>query len=387
MECTLRGIFQEHFEAYAGRHRLPAYVHRAAYWIARCRTAELGGHLRRCPQGHSERAFYNSCHQRICPQCQGLATERWLERQRARLLDGAHHHLIFTIPHELNALWCWNRATMAKLLFGAVRETLMELLGDPRHLGAQPAFLAALHTWGRSLSLHPHVHVLAADGGLSAEGAWVKPRRSHFLPARVLMLLFRGKVLAALRHAIEHRTLRRPPDLPHARCAALLNRLGRKKWNVHIRARYAHGQGVAAYLARYLKGGPLKNTQLLPAVSGAVRFRYRPHRDEDDCSSDPVVMRLTPEAFLARYLAHLPQPGLQSVRGYGLYGSRAGARLDRARAALGQPPVPEPEPLTVEAFLARFERTPAADTCVRCGARLRFVPLINHGPAPPPALH
>jgi len=181
--------------------------------------------------------------------------------------------------------------------------------------------------------------------------------------------------------------LRRPPDLPHARCAALLNRLGRKKWNVHIRARYAHGQGVAAYLARYLKGGPLKNTQLLPAVSGAVRFRYRPHRDEDDCSSDPVVMRLTPEAFLARYLAHLPQPGLQSVRGYGLYGSRAGARLDRARAALGQPPVPEPEPLTVEAFLARFERTPAADTCVRCGARLRFVPLINHGPAPPPALH
>jgi hypothetical protein len=156
---------------------------------------------------------------------------------------------------------------------------------------------------------------------------------------------------------------------------------------VHIRARYAHGAGVAAYLARYLKGGPLKNTQLLPAVSGAVRFRYRPHRDEDDPASDPVVMRLTPEAFLARYLAHLPQPGLQTIRGYGLYGSRAGARLDRARAALGQPPVPEPEPLTVEAFLARFERTPAADTCVRCGARLRFVPLINHGPAPPPALH
>ena len=276
MECTLRGIFQEHFEAYARRHRVPAYVHRAAYWIARCRTAELGGHVRRCPEGHTERAFYNSCHQRICPQCQGLATERWLERQRARLLGCAHHHLIFTIPHELNALWCWNRAPMAKLLFGAMRETLMELLGDPRHLGAQPAFLAALHTLGRSLSLHPHVHVLAA-----------------------------------LSHAAEHRALRLPPDLSRERCAALLNRLGRKKWNVHIRARYAHGAGVAAYLARYLRGGPLKNTQLLPTVSGAVRFRYQPHRDEDDPASDPVVMQLTPEAFLARYLAHLPQPGLQ----------------------------------------------------------------------------
>ena len=387
MECTLRGIFQEHFEAYARRYRVPAYVHRAAYWIARCRTAELGGHLRRCPEGHVERAFYNSCHQRICPQCQGLATERWLERQKARLLGCAHHHLIFTIPHELNALWCYNRAAMAKRLFGAVRETLMELLGDPRYLGAQPAFLAALHTWGRSLSLHPHVHVLAADGGFTADGAWMAPRRSHFLPARVVMLLFRGKLLAALREGVERRGLRLPPDLSRERFTSLLNRLGRKKWNVHIRARHVHGAGVAAYLARYLKGGPLKNTQLLPADDGGVRFRYAPHRDEDDPSSDPVVMTLTPDAFLARYLTHLPQPGLQSVRGYGLYGLRAGARLDRARAALGQPPVIEPTALTVEAFLARFDRTPAADTCPRCGARLRFLSLPAHGPAPPPAPH
>ena len=384
MECTLRGIFQEYFEQYARRHRMPAYVHRAAYWISRCRTAELGGHVRRCPEGHVERAFYNSCHQRICPQCQGLATERWLSRQKARLLGCAHHHLIFTIPHELNALWCWNRASMAKLLFGAVRETLMELLGDPRYLGAQPAFIAALHTWGRSLSLHPHVHVLAADGGLDEHGAWVKPRRSHFLPARVLMTLFRGKFLAALRQAIERSRLRLPPDLSRERFASLLNRLGRKKWNVHIRARYAHGQGVAAYLARYLKGGPLKNTQLLPAAGERVRFRYRPHRDEDDGAEESVVLDLTPEAFFARYLAHLPQPGSQTVRGYGLYGQRAGERLDQARATLGQPPAIEPAPLGVEEFLARFKHTPAAAHCARCGARLRFVPLIPHGPAPPP---
>ena len=295
----------------------------------------------------------------------------------------AHHHLIFPIPHELNALWCWNRAPMAKLLFGAVRETLMELLGDARYLGAKPALLAALHTWGRSLSLHPHLHVLAADGGLDEHGAWVKPRRSHFLPARVLMMLFRGKFLAALRRSIEHRALRLPPDLSRERFASLLNRLGRKKWNVHIRARYAHGQGVAAYLARYLKGGPLKNSQLLPAAGERVRFRYRPHHDESDGADESVLLDLTPEAFLGRYLAHLPQPGAQIVRGYGLYGQRAGARLDRARAALGQPPAIEPAPLAVEDFLARFDRTPAAATCALCGARLRLVPLLAHGPAPP----
>jgi len=387
MECTLRGIFQEHFEAYAQRHRLPLYVHRAAYWISRCRTAELGGHVRRCPAGHVERAFYNSCHQRGCPQCQAMATESWLERQRARLLACAHHHLIFTIPHQLNVLWCWNRAPMASLLFDAVRAVLIELLADPRYLGARPAFLSALHTWGRSLSQHAHLHVLAADGGLDDSGAWVRPRRSHFLPTRVLMRLFRGKLLAALRQGIERGELRLPPDSSRERYMTLLNRLGRKKWHVYIRARYAHGQGVAAYLARYLKGGPLKNTQIVSADHAQVRFRYTPHRDEDDGGGEAIVMTLSPEAFLDRYLTHIAPPRLQCVRGYGLYGQRQRAALDQARAALGQTPVEEPEPLSAPQFLARFGQTPEGARCPRCGSILVFASALPHGTGPPPTLH
>ena len=130
--------------------------------------------------------------------------------------------------------------------------------------------------------------------------------------------------------------------LGRERFVSLLNRLGRKKWNVHLRARYAHGEGVAAYLARYLKGGPLKNAQLLAAEAGCVRFRYRPHRDEDDAGAEVLTLSLVPDAFLARYLAHLPPPGAQTVRGYGLYGQRTGALLDRARAALGQAPSKNP---------------------------------------------
>jgi len=316
-----------------------------------------------------------------------MATEAWLERQKARLLGCAHHHLIFTIPHQLNALWCWNRAAMAQLLFDAVREVLVELLGDPKYLGAKPAFLSALHTWGRSLSLHPHVHVLIADGGLDDNGAWMRPRRSHFLPARVLMLLFRGKFLAALRAGIERAQLRLPPDLSRERFSSLLNRLGRVKWNVRLCTRYAHGQGVAAYLARYLKGGALKNTQLVSADAACVRFRYTPHREENEGASQPMLMTLSPEAFLERYLTHIAPPRLQTVRGYGLYGQRLGAALDQARAALGQAPVEEPEPLSAPQFLARFGQTPEAARCPRCGSILVFASALPHGTGPPPTLH
>jgi hypothetical protein len=387
MECTLQGIFQSHFEAYAAQHRLPLYIHRAAYWISSCRTVALGGHVRKCPAGHVERAFYNSCHQRGCPQCQAMATESWLERQRARLLACAHHHLIFTIPHDLNALWRWNRAAMAKLLFGAVRETLVELLADAKYLGATPAFLSALHTWGRSLSLHPHVHVLIADGGLDDNGAWVRPRRSHFLPARVLMMVFRGKFLAALREGVACAQLHLPPDLSRERFTSLLNKLGRVKWNVRLCARYAHGEGVAAYLARYLKGGALKNTQIVATGQDCVRFRYTPHRDEGEGGGEPMLMTLSPEAFLDRYLTHIAPPRLQSVRGYGLYAQRQGERLDRARRTLGQAPVEEPKPLSAVDFLARFRQLPDVARCPRCGSILLFASAIAHGPAPPRILH
>ena len=381
MECTVRAIFQQHFESYARSHRLPVYVHRAAYWLSHCRTAALGGHVRRCPEGHVEQIWYNSCHQRICPQCQALEIERWLERQRARLLCCAHHHLIFTIPHELNALWCYNRAALAQLLFGAVRAVLTELLVDPRYAGGRGAFLLGLHTWSRTLALHPHIHALVADGALTEAGVWVAPRRSHFLPARVLMLLFRGKFLDRVRAALARGRLRLPPDTSRERVRSLLNRLGRKKWNVRLMERYAHGEGVAAYLARYLRGGPLKNPQLLEVSAERIRFRCK--REAEHAPAAPLELKLAPQAFLERYLAHLPAPGQQRLRAYGLYAHTQRARLDRARAQLGQAPVREPDPIGCEEFLARFTRDESASRCPRCGRALQVLALAPHATGPP----
>lgn len=316
-----------------------------------------------------------------------MATERWLEAQKARLLACAHHHLIFTIPHELNELWSFNRIPMARILFAAVRDTLTELLGDPKYLGAQPAFILALHTWGRSLVLHPHIHALVADGGLCEAGAWMRPRRSHFLPARVVMMLFRGKLLAAIKDGLAQSRLRLAPNQSRERFYSLLNKLGRIKWNVRLCTRYAHGAGVATYLARYLRGGPLKNTQLTEVDRHHIGFVYRPHGEEGERHAQQVLMRLPPEQFFARYLAHVPPPGVQSVRAYGLYAHTQRERLDRARAQLAQAPVGTSAPLTPQAFLARFPNAAATLHCPRCGRALVSLPLPRYATGPPTLLH
>jgi len=379
---TIQQILNEHLDGLLRSRTLSAPQYRAARALSACRTAKLGAHVQRCPNGHVERVWYNSCRHRACPQCNGLAKEQWLERTRARLIDCAHWHVVFTIPHELNVLWMLNTAAMMGALFAAARDTLLELLADPRHLGAQPGILLALHTWGRSLNLHPHLHALVSDGGLR-DGMWISPRRSHFLPATVVMQLFRGKLLDALRGLHKRSALRLPDDMSPERFTSVLNRLGRKvKWNVRVCARYAHGRGVSIYLARYVKGGPFHNTQIARASHDQVIFRYTAHGQADQPRRSAALV-LSPERFLGRVLAHAPEPNRHSVRYYGLYAHACAAQLNAARALHQQLPVQPTQPISWQGYLARFPRALAGAHCPHCHAPLVRGVLIAASRAPP----
>src|SRR5437763_10965807 len=386
---TLQTIFQDAFPAYEQTHPLPTHVRRAARAIMQCRTAALGGHVQACPDGHMARIWYNSCRHRSCPQYAYLQTERWLALQRARLLACDHYHVIFTLPHELNPLWLANVPVMSTLLFQAVRETLFDLLADPKYLGAQPGMIAALHTWSQTLVLHPHVHCLVTGGGWTPEGHWKAIRNGFLLPARGLMAVFRGKRLAVIRQAWARGTLVLPASLRPQQWLNLLNRLGhptQTKWNVRIMERYAHGAGVVTYLARSLRGGPLKNARLVAYDGARVTFTSRARQEEADAGpASPHQMTLPVADFLQRWLLHVPVPQTRVVRGYGLYHQTHAEALAVCRPALGQPPVEPPPALDWQTVCAqRGEAHPAR--CPPCGQRLVCTGVIPRGGAPPPVL-
>jgi len=369
---TMQSIFRQHFGAYAATHRLPLRFHKAAAALIACRTAALGGHVQVCPEGHEQRVWYNSCKHRACPQCAYLSVERWLAAQQARLLACDHYHVVFTLPYELHDLWRVNRRTFADLLFRTARDTLFTLLEDPRYLGATPGVIAALHTWGRTLCLHPHVHCLVTGGGLPPDGVWKPVRNGFLLPVRVVQALFRGKLLAALRAELARGTLRAPDGVRVQAIVNELNRLGRVRWNVYLKERYPHGRGVVTYLGRYLKGGPIAHRRLLAAAASAVTFGYTDHRD-----GRRKAMTLPADDFLHRVLEHVPEPGTHGVRAYGLYATGKRAVLSHCRAVLGQPP-PEPPPVLTwqDAWVARGDADPTR--CTICGR-----PLICTATVPP----
>jgi hypothetical protein len=383
-KVTLQTILQLGYAAYARRHALPAHVRRAVWALLACRTALLGGHVHACPEGHLERIWYNSCRHRLCPQCAWVQTERWLARQKARRLACEHYHVIFTIPHELNALWLANVAVMSGLLFASVHDTLLELLDDAKYLGAQPGIIATLHTWSQTLVLHPHGHCLVTGGGLQAAGQWVAVRNGFLLPMRVVMAVFRGKLRAAIHQSLQHGQLTLPEGKSRQQLENLLNKLGRQKWNVHIRERYPHGQGVLVYLARYLRGGPLSNRRLRACDGQQVVFAYEERAKGAGGQAQQRTMGLPLEQFIGRWLLHVPPAGAVRVRCWGLYAHTQGDALAQCRQQLGQGPVEDPEPLDGLREGEAWGEAPP-ERCPVCGQRLVCTALIPRAGAPPPA--
>jgi transposase-like zinc-binding protein len=97
-----------------------------------------------------------TCRNRHCPKCQTLAKERWLAARTADLLPIPYFHVVFTLPHDLNALAQGNPRVMYALLFRAAADTLLAFGRDARHLGGTIGITAILHTWGQNLSQNPH---------------------------------------------------------------------------------------------------------------------------------------------------------------------------------------------------------------------------------------
>ncbi len=116
--------------------------------IESCRTSALGGHREKCGHCAEERISYNSCCNRHCPKCQNLARTKWVESRKGELLPIDYHHVVFTIPEQLNDLVLRNKPLLYKILFAASASTLQTIAADPRHLGARIGFFSVLLTTG-----------------------------------------------------------------------------------------------------------------------------------------------------------------------------------------------------------------------------------------------
>ena len=171
--------------------------------LARCRTGELGGAVYRCDDCGTYHAMPRSCGNRHCPQCQGHKAKTWLDTQLEKLLPCAYFLITFTVPQELRRFALGHPRECYRAMFGASAATLRELATNPKYVGSSGlGCTGVLHTWGRTLSYHPHVHFLVPGGAISEDGQeWLPSRVDFFVPVIAASVIYRAKFKALMAEA------------------------------------------------------------------------------------------------------------------------------------------------------------------------------------------
>jgi hypothetical protein len=358
-------LLTRQYPAFERRQPLQAHVRRAVRMAMRCHTSALGGHVERCPNGHIERIFYNSCGHRFCPRCAGRTRRSWLIRQLGTLLPVRHYHVVFTLPHAVNPLWRQNPQVMGTLLFHSAVDALRGLLAEPERLGAEPGMTVTLETWDDRLLFHPHLHCLVTGGGLSPEGAWKDvPNPRCLVAVKPLMVGFRKRFCQGLRQLLTDEALTLPEETRTRHWLNRLNRVNRQTWAVFIApppedggpsafdilsyqaqdvaggpvdaARLLEDTPLSATQLAYLKSAPLSEHRLEDHQDERIRFRWGEYDPETGTRERSEIESLPPDEFLRRYLQHVPPPRYQTVRHYGLYTSAKKAAYAQARQILDE---------------------------------------------------
>ena len=374
-------IFRRHGEAFRRAHagHLACVERRIMGAITACRTAVLGGHVEQCDDCGAMRIAYNSCRNRHCPKCQGLARAQWLAERQAELLPVPYFHVVFTLPAPLGEMAFHNKAVVYAILFRAAAETLATIAADPRHLGAQLGMTMVLHTWGQTLQHHPHIHCVVPGGGPSLDGTrWVACRPGFFLPVRVLSRLFRRLFLRDLQNAFDAGKLRFFSNLatlaePQV-FARHLGKLRRLDWVVYAKSPFGGPEQALAYLGRYTHRVAIANSRLISLTDGKVRFTWKDYRQDGVTK----VMTLDAHEFIRRFLLHTLPDGFHRIRHYGFLAN--GGHRDhlarccrlleaRATSAVHEPahnPTQGDRPLTAADFAI----------CPDCGGTMRRIAVV-----------
>lgn len=319
--------------------------------MAHCREGSLGYNQAQCGGCHHGEWYASSCGDRHCPNCLGPRQAQWSEKVCERLPDCPHFHVVFTVPEEFHEFFELNYQVAAAELFAAAAETLK--LFQKNNWRMEGGFLAVLHTWGRALNWHPHLHVLVSAGGRDcASGRWRQARATYLFPVRSMSKVFRAILLRRLEALDAAPEVRWPErlDTLEARRDWRLQLAGRN-WNIFSRATLGNTRAVVRYLARYTSRIAISNPRIkrVDEEQRTVSFEWKDYKD----GGQTKEMTMAGATFLRAFTRHMVPKGFRRIRYFGLLAGTKGRHRELAgapQAGIGEKAAKRPRP-----------------TCPRCG--------------------
>ena len=356
---TLREIFTAFAPAYLERSPHLPLAHRTVISaIPQCRSGHYGHSRYECSSCGGHHRVQHACGTRHCPQCQQHTTRQWLHHHLAQPRPGPHFLRIFPVPAMLRPCIRSHQRPASQAMFHPSATALTRLAKAQRFIGtALPGCTGVLHTWGRQLQSHPHLHDSVPGGGLSEDRtAWRPSRTNCFVPVQALSPISRALFKEDMRHAglLEHSD----------------PQVWTLPWPVHSQAHH-HGHSAVTSLAPSVFQVAISNNRLVSLTGRTVTFTYRKVGSARLRTTHLDVME-----FLRRGLQHVFPDGCMNVRPFGFLHASCAISPAPIRLMLeqGHPGEDQPTQRQPTSPLPRVAR------CPTCGVPMHVVMRVWTSP-------
>jgi hypothetical protein len=370
---TFKRIFLDHwtrFKAVHPRYNTDYYETIIQKMLACGDPEKMGFAQYRCLSCGETRRVTFSCKCTFCLSCAKVYTDRWVDFIGRRLFPGiVYRHVILTVPKCLRIWFYRNPTILLSALMRRGHACLCDVFSTYKRTPLDIGSVIVLQTAGRPANYNPHLHIIVTAGGIDPNDRWI---RVGYIPYELVHRKWQYHLLSMLREEIEDPAIERAID----HC-----------WKTYPNGFVAHlqegevppgGEGLAAYLAKYLVSPPISVRRIEKYDGRVVAYWYRDHNTgEIQHESQPVL------TFIGRMVQHILPKGFQRIRYYGLHSHPRYEKTRNKLAAIvpsDMPPDPRgyrvlpPKPFA-ERFLDTFGRNPLL--CPRCGEEMELE-LLQH---------
>ncbi len=298
---TINEIFKEYGPEYIERfnEKIPKNHLNVINAIIKCKTDECGIVLYECKECGENHIFFRSCGNRHCPTCQNQKSSEWLIKQSEKQLPGHHFMITFTLPEKLRQFVRSNQKFSYAAMFKTSSEAIKKLAADKKFIGGDlPGFFGVLHTWGRQLQYHPHIHYIVPGGAFSKDsGLWHPSRIDFYVPVKALSKIYKAKFKDELKKN------------------GLINQISPDVWAidwvVNIQA-VGNSYKSVKYLAPYVFKVGISNSRIVNVEHRKVTFSYKKKKSYRSRTITVDVIE-----FIRRFLQHVLPIGFMKVRYFG----------------------------------------------------------------------
>ena len=351
---TVRDVFLSRGKAYLQTfgHRMPGDHKKVIQAIMQCRTPQMGTIVCACEDCSNTYRIFRSCGNRHCPTCQGEKAITWFNARIDRMLPVHHFMITCTVPAEFREFFRSHQRFAYSALFQATAKTISSLAAeDTCFPGDTPGFFGVLHTWGRQMHYHPHIHYVVPGGAFcSSDNSWHSSPEAFFLPVRIMSAKIQSRFFRLMQRA----------DLLHLVSSAAW----KKHWNVNSRA-VGNGTRSIRYLSSYVFRTAISSHRIITMKNDQVLFRYT-----DTKTRTNKTMHLPAFEFIRRFLQHVLPTGFMKIRYFGFMHPSTNIPVKLAVALLEALfSVPPEKPLPA--------RTTGIPRCERCNGIVRFIRFIR----------